>query len=252
MGATLPAFSRTLPHRKSLTMMDKRPGPGDDYQDWEYPDPKDVEELANLPYDEGPASSGGRAIPVFLKIFGAIMLLAFVGSLLLPVLGSPGSDGNHTGASSGNTNSEVQAYQQWIGSSVSAALNDSGATGRVQFLGVQFGDSIQDPTVGILAEGLDPQSGPGRSALQSHSIAVLQRLFTDERTQSVTLAWFGPASDSGIGQSLGEVLLMVGMLRHTAQGINWSYLRAEDLRNVADFYQEPPPKARESLSSVIG
>jgi hypothetical protein len=66
----------------------------------------------------------------------------------------------------------------------------------------------------------------------------------------VTLAWIGPADDGGSGQSLGQVILMVGMLRQTAQGINWSFLRAEDLRNVADFYQEPPPTARESLRKM--
>jgi len=228
-------------------MIEKRPGPGGEYQDWEYPDPKDVEDMANLPFDEEPSSSRGFAIPMILKIFGALMLLAFVGSLLLPVLGSPDGSGHNTGTSSGNTTQEAQVYQQWIGSSVSAALNESGATGHVQFLGVQFSDSIQDPTIGILAEGLDPQSGPGMSALQSHSIAVLQRLFADERAQSVTLAWLGPYTDSGSGQPLREVILMVGMLRQTAQGINWPYLRAEDLQNVADYYQEPPPATQESL-----
>ena len=229
-------------------MIEKRPG--DEYQDWEYPDPKDVEELANLPFDEESSSSRGHAIPVILKIVGGLMFLAFVGSLLLPVLGPLTGSRNNTGTSSGNTNLEVQAYQQWIGNSVSAALNQSGAPGHVQFIGVQFGDSFQDPTIGILAEGLDPQNGPGRSALQSHSIAVLQRLFADERAQSVTVAWIGPPTDSGSGQSLGQVLLMVGMLRQTAQGINWAYLRAEDLRNIADYYQERPPAFQESLKQV--
>jgi hypothetical protein len=126
-------------------------------------------------------------------------------------------------------------------------LNESGATGQVLLLGVQFGDSIHDPTIGILAEGLDPRSGPGRSALQTHSIAVLQRLFADERAQSVTLAWLGPTADSGSGQSLSQVILMVGMLRRTAQGINWAYLGAEDLPKVADFYQEQLPATQESL-----
>jgi hypothetical protein len=231
-------------------MIDKRPDPGDEYRDWEYPDPKDIEEMSNLPFNEGTSSSKGLVIPVFLKLFGAIMLLAFVGSLLLPVLEPLTGGGNRTGTSSGTTTQEIQAYQQWIGSSVSSALNDSGTTGQVQFLGVQFGDSIQDPTIGILAEGLDPQSSPGKSALQNYSIAVLQRLFSDERAESVTLAWLGPATDSEGGQSFGQVILMIGMLKETAQSINWAYLRADDLRNIADYYHESPPTTQESLSII--
>ena len=231
-------------------MINKRPSPDDDYQDWEYPDPRDIEDLANLPFDEETSSSRGLTIPPLLKIVGVLTLLAFVGSLLLPVLGSPSGDVEHTRASSSNTTQELQAYEQWIGNNVNAAMNDSGATGQVQFIGVQFGDSIQSPIIGILAQGLDPQSDPGRRALQSHSIAVLQRLFSDERAQSVTLVWLEPATDGGSVEPIGQVVLTVGMLRQTAQGLNWTYLRAEDLRNIADYYQEPTPATQESLKQL--
>ncbi|MFH1560413.1 MAG: hypothetical protein ABID84_03265 [Chloroflexota bacterium] len=231
-------------------MIGKHPGLGEEYQDWEYPDPEEVEELANLPLDEEPPSSGGLRIPILLKIVGVLMLLAFVGSLLLPVLGSPAGSGDQAVAPSHNTAQEFQAYQQWIESSVSAALREWGAVGQARFLGVQFSDSIQDPVVGILAEGLNPRNGPDRATLQSYSIAVLQRLFADERAQSVTLAWLGPGADSGNDQSLREVILMVGMLRNTAQGIDLAHLRAEDLRKVADYYQETPPAVEESLKKM--
>ena len=44
----------------------------------------DIEELANLPFDEEPSSFRGLAVPILLKIVGAIMLLGvgWVASLL--------------------------------------------------------------------------------------------------------------------------------------------------------------------------
>ena len=170
------------------------------------------------------------------------MFLAFIGSLFLPLLGLFTGGGDQRGIS---TTQEDQAYQQWIGSNVSAALSGYGGLGLVQYLGVQFGDSTQGPIIGLLVEGLDPQSDSGRGALQSYSIEVLRRLFTDERAQSATLVWLGPASDSGSGELRQEVFLMVGMLRQTAQGISWATMGPADLRYVADYYQEQPPTTTE-------
>jgi len=231
-------------------MIGKRPDPDDEYQDWEYPDPKDIEQLANLPLNEERSSFREFALPILIKIVGAVMILALIGSLFAPFLGSRSDSGDSSRPSSGNTAQEAQAYQQWIWSSVSAALKESGAPGQAQFLGIQFGDSIQDPIIGILAEGLDPHSSSGRNALQNHSIAVLQRLFADERAQSVNLAWLESATDSGSGQPLRRVILMIGMLRQTAQSINWPYLMGEDLQKVADYYEEPMAAPQESLQSI--
>ena len=73
--------------------------------------------------------------------------------------------------------------------------------------------------------------------LQSYSIEIFDRVFGDERAQSVVLAWFRPAAAGGDSPGLEEVML-VGMLSQTAQGIDWANLSAEDLRGVADLYRD--------------
>ncbi|MDA0988326.1 MAG: hypothetical protein O2783_04210 [Chloroflexi bacterium] len=227
-------------------MLEKRPGPGDEYQDWEYPDPKDIEELSAIPFGDEPPSGGSR-MSILLKVVGGIMLLSFVGSLLSPILGSLSGGGDQTGTSSDNTAQDTQAYELWIGSSVNAALSESGALGQVRYIGIQFDTSVRDPVIGFLVEGLDPQSSSGRDALQNYSITVLERLFADERAESVTLAWLRPVADSGSRSSSQEVVLLVGVLRNTALGIDWENLRAEDLPGVVEFYQELPSAGEGSL-----
>ena len=228
-------------------MLDKRPGPGDEYQDWELPDSEDVESLANLsPEDEPP--SGRPGIPL-MKIGGVLMLMAFVCSLLLPLLGLLTGGGDNSGT---DTTQDVQAYQQWIDDRVITALSGYalsmyGGAGQVRYLGVQFGDSIQEPIVGILSERADLQSSSGIGALQGYSMAVLHGLFTDERAQSVTVVWLGYTTDNVSGEPVQEVVLMVGMLRGTAEGIDWASIGPADLRYVADYYQEWPQAGDEVL-----
>ena len=229
-------------------MLEKRPDPGDEYQDWEYPDPKDVESLANLPFRDEPPSSGGPRIPM-MKIGGVLMLLAFVGSLMLPALGLLTGGGDTSGT---DTTQYDLAYQQWIGGRVSVALSEyalsmDGGGSQVRYLGVQFGDSILDPVVGILSERTDLQSGSGIGVLQGYSMAVLHGLFADERAQSVTVVWLGTTTDDVSGEPVQDVVLMIGMLRNTADSIDWASIGPEDLRYIADYYQEGPPIGEESL-----
>ena len=217
-------------------MLEKRPDSGDEYQDWEYPDPEDVEAIANLPFKDEPPSGGPR-IPV-MKIGGALMALAFVGSLLVPLLGLFNGGGDNRGT---DTTQADLAYQQWIGGRVSEALSGYGGVGQVRYLGVQFGESLQDPVVGLLSEGVDVQSSSDIGALQGYSMAVLRGLFADERARSVTIVWLGSPTDNANGEPVQEVTLMVGMLRDTAESIDWASIGPEDLRYVADYYQELPP-----------
>ena len=222
-------------------MEGERPDPDEEYWDREYPDPEEVEELASLPDTEGPATSGGLRIPGVLKITAAFMAFAMLGSILLSTLGPLGRGGGRTETPSSTTAQEAEAYQRWIATQVSAALAKSGMAGQARFLGVQFDGSdgsIEQPIVGILAEGAGSQDTIASAALQSSSIATLQRLFADERAQSVTLAWFRPASNSESSQADLDFILAVGMLRGTAEDIDWKRLASEDLRTVADLYQE--------------
>ena len=222
-------------------MEGERPDPDEEYWDREYPDSEEIKELAGLPDAQDPSASGRFHVPGLLKVITVFMCLVFVGSVLFTALGPLISRGDRTETSSNATAQEMQAYEQWISSQVSAAIAESAAAGQAWFLGVQFDDSIQHPIVGILVEEVGPQNPFPTAALQSPSIAVLQRLFADERGQSVTLAWVRPAPTSENGQSSPDIILVVGMLRQTAQGLDWTHLAAEDLRNVADFYEEAQP-----------
>ena len=112
-----------------------------------------------------------------------------------------------------------------------------GATDRVQYLGVQFNDSIQYPVIGLQVEALDPEGGAGVPMLQSYSIEIFDRVFGDERARSVVLCVVQTCRRrrrlAGPGRGHAG-----GMLSQTAQGIDWANLRAEDLRGVADLYRD--------------
>ena len=78
-------------------------------------------------------------------------------------------------------------------------------------------------------------------------MVVLHGLFADERAQSVTLVWLGSTTDNVSGEPVQEVVLMIGMLRDTAESIDWVSIGPEDLRYMADYYQEWPHMVEESL-----
>ncbi|MFC1935641.1 hypothetical protein ACFLX9_02635 [Chloroflexota bacterium] len=218
-------------------MEGERPIPDKKYWDREYPDPEETKELAGLPEAEDPSASGRLYVPGLLKVITVFISFIFVGSifssLLIPLI----SREDNTETSSNAIAQETQAYEHWISSQVSAAVAGPAAVGQARFLGVQFDGSIQHPIVGILVEGAEPQNSFPTAALQSLSIAVLQRLFSDERGQSVTIVWVQPAPASENDQSSLDIILIVGMLRQTAQDLDWIHLTAEDLQNVADLYE---------------
>jgi hypothetical protein len=224
-------------------MLNKRPDPSDEYEDWEFPDPRDVEDLAGRRFDDEASSPKKSGIPI-LKLGGALMVLAFIVSTLLPLLGLLDGSGDP-----GETNTvlEDQAYQQWIANSVNASLSKYGGAGQVQYMGTQFGDSVEDPIVGIESDGIDLQNESGMGILQSYSKAVLEDLFADNRAQRVTVVWFETAFDNASGELTQEVVLMVGILRQTAQSIDWAGIGPADLRYIADYYQERPSKGQEQL-----
>ena len=69
---------------------------------------------------------------------------------------------------------------------------------------------------------------------------MLRRVFNDDRADRVTLAWLWDPP----GESSQEIVLLVGMVRRTAESIDWSYIRASDLPRLADEYQEAHPARR--------
>ena len=217
-------------------MRGSNPGPDGEYQDWEFPDPDEVEELSNLPEPEGPPTIAGFPVSFLLKIIAFFIIAGLVGSLVLPVL-QPLGGARPSESPVIDTNQDIADYHGWLTDSVSRALDDSRNTAEAQFLGVQFGESGHDPIIGIQAEGYDPVSAFPSAILHNPSNEVLKRVFADDRAERVTLAWLWSAP----GESSQQIVLLVSMLRSTADGIDWAYMRAADLPRLADEYQEAYP-----------
>ena len=69
---------------------------------------------------------------------------------------------------------------------------------------------------------------------------MFREIFTDIRFRNVTLVWFDASGVGADGEMLAKALLMVGVSKTNSIDINWSSITAEDLRYIADYYQEYP------------
>ena len=160
-------------------MTSKYPRSDGEYQDWEYPDQQDIEDLAAIRFEQDSSTSQGPAIPILLKIVGAVMLVGFIGSILFPVFESGGVAGNGNKATLNQTSQELQAYEKWILGNVNAATLEFGSKIKTELLGVQFDNSIENPIVGILAVRLDRHIEVEPRDLHHHSIMILELLFME-------------------------------------------------------------------------
>ena len=75
--------------------------------------------------------------------------------------------------------------------------------------------------------------------MQSYSIAILGRIFDDGRADSVTLFWYNLAAGADGGQAQLQAAMVVGLVRQTADGIDWSSLRAAELAEAVDLVPRP-------------
>lgn len=226
-------------------MRRRNPGPDGDYEDWEFPDPDEIEELSNLPEPRGPATVAGIPLSFLLKVIAFFIIAGLVGSLVVPVI-EPLNAIRSPDSPDTATDRELAEYYDWLNTNVGRAIDDSSNAARARFLGIQFGDSDKDPIIGVLAQGYDPLSSYPSAILNAPSIEVLRRVFEDERAERVTLAWLWNAPGENAGESTQQLALLVTMLRDTADNIDWSYMRAVDLPRLADVYQEAHP-ARSSI-----
>ena len=226
-------------------MRRRNPGPDGDYEDWEFPDPDEIEELSNLPEPQGHPRIAGFPVSFLLKIIAFFIIAGLVGSLVLPVL-QPLGGARPPDSPAIDANQDISEYHGWLSEAVARGLDDSTNAARAQFLGVQFGESGHDPIIGILAQGYDPTNAYPSAILNYPSIEVLRRVFADDRAERVTLAWLWTAPGESGGDATPELVLLLTLLRETAQGIDWSYIRAADLPRLADDYQEAHP-ARSSV-----
>ena len=218
-------------------MLSNRGGPGDEYEEWEYPDPKDVEDLADRPIMDEPRSES-RGFSTLKMVIVGVVAVSLIGSLMVPLLVSPrGGAAPQEVIPSGGLSEEAAAYDAWLSQSVDSALREWGAGGRAQYLGAEFDLSVADPIIGLLVNGLDPASDSGKSEMQSYSISILSRVFDDPRASSVTLFWYNLETGSD-GTTQLEAAMVVGILRETAAAIDWANLRAADLAGEVDLYRD--------------
>ncbi len=218
-------------------MLSNRGGPGDEYEEWEYPDPKDVEDLADRPIMDEPRTES-RGFSTLKMVVVGVVAVSLIGSLMVPLLVSPrGGSAPQEVTPADGLSEEAAAYDAWLSQSVDSALQEWGAGGRAQYLGAEFDISVADPIVGLLVNGLDPASDSGKSEMQSYSISILSRVFDDPRASSATLFWYNLETGAD-GTTQLEAAMVVGILRETAAGIDWANLRAADLADEVDLYRD--------------
>lgn len=210
----------------------------DDYQDWEYPDQEDIDALDHLDVGNADARKVDRmSLPI--KLFGGLMVVAFVGSLLVPLIGS---------FSGGSVDDSIQSEEEYLRSvyseiieqKVTEVLRDNAEGDTIGYLNVEFPQSEQDPLIAILVNYSATSVLPNLDKVNAYSVDLFREIFTDMRFRNVTLVWFDASGVGADGEILAKALLMVGVSKTNAIDINWSSITAEDLRYLADYYQEYP------------
>lgn len=210
----------------------------DDYQDWEYPDQEDIDALDHLDVGNADARKVDRmSLPI--KLFGGLMVVAFVGSLLVPLIGS---------FSGGSVDDSIQSEEEYLRSvyseiieqKVTEALRDNAEGDTIGYLNVEFPQSEQDPLIAILVNYSATSVLSNLDKVNAYSVDLFREIFTDMRFRNVTLVWFDASGVGADGEILAKALLMVGVSKTNSIDINWSSITAEDLRYLADYYQEYP------------
>ena len=215
--------------------MGNYPDQDEEYQEWEYPDPEDIEDLSSS-QDLDKNSSGGMALSLGMKILGAIMIIFFVGSLLLPLLNLTSSNAR----TSEPNGTDLFAFEDWIDSVTKEVVATELSEDRVEFVEIDFPESSDSPVIAILVDqdSLDEQASLNR--LQFYSIKLIEVLFADQRAENLAFVWVRRAGVDSQNQPLGKVVLLVGITRDKSVGVNWNSLGPEDLRYVVDYYEEYP------------
>ena len=210
----------------------------DDYQDWEYPDQEDIDALDHLDVGNADARKVDRmSLPI--KLFGGLMVVAFVGSLLVPLIGS---------FSGGSVDDSIQSEEEYLRSvyseiieqKVTEVLRDNAEGDTIGYLNVEFPQSEQDPLIAILVNYSATSVLSNLDKVNAYSVDLFREIFTDMRFRNVTLVWFDASGVGADGEILAKALLMVGVSKTNSIDINWSSITAEDLRYLADYYQEYP------------
>ena len=210
----------------------------DAYQDWEYPDQEDIDALDHI--DVGNSDSrkvDKMSLPI--KLFGGFMVVAFVGSLLVPVIGS--FSGSSVDDSIQSEEEFVKSvYSEVIEQKVTEVLRDNPEGDTIGYLSVEFPQSEQDPLIAILVNYSTNSVLSNIDRANVYSVDLFREIFTDIRFRNITLVWFEASGVGTDGEMLAKPFLMVGVSRTSSIDINWSSITSEDLRYIADYYQEYP------------
>ena len=193
----------------------------------------------DVDYDEIDSTDSNREMPRFLKIGSGLILLAFVGSLLVPLMGIFSGDKQNSNGTEGLPNEAGLEYQLWIQDSLTEELTKY--PGGASFYGLNFRDSIRNPVIGITLDSITNRNVVDWTHIQGHSISIFQAIFDDERADSAMLVWLATEDNSlSLEQNTEVIVLAIGMLETTADGIDWSGIGPADIRYVADYYEELP------------
>jgi len=210
----------------------------DDYKDWEYPDQKDIDDIDHLNVGN-PDSKKADRMSLPIKLFGGFMAIAFVGSLLIPLIGSfSGSSGDDSIQSEEEFLESI--YSEVIEQKVTDVLRDNPHGDSIGYLNVEFPQSEQDPIIAILVNYPATSVVSNLDRVNSYSIALFREVFADMRFRNITLVWFEASGVGADGETLAKAFLMVGVSKTSSIDINWSSITSEDLRYIADYYQEYP------------
>lgn len=215
--------------------MDNHPDQEEEYKEWEYPDPEDIKDLG-FSQDLDKHSSGGISLSLGMKILGAVMIIFFIGSLLLPLLRFPSSNASISGSSS----SDLSDFENWIVGAIKEIVDTDFNQDRIEFVEIDFPESTLSPVIAILIDQGNLNEQSALNNLQLYSIKLVQTLFTDQRAENLAFVWVRKVGLDSQQQPLGKVILLVGITRNKSLGVSWDSLGAADLRYVVDYYEEYP------------
>ena len=210
----------------------------EEYQDWEYPDQDDIEDLEYFGVEDF-ASQKQYRWSLLIKIFGAIMILSFIGSLFVPLFGLFSSGSGEKGIESQEEVLE-SIYTENIEKIVIDVLKDNPNGDTISYLNVEFPMSEQDPIVAILINEPEVTGSAILDRVNGYSIDLFRDIFSDIRFRNVTLVWFEASGVETDGEIFAQAFLMIGISKANAMNVNWSSLSVQDLRNISDYYQEYP------------
>ena len=214
---------------------------------FEFPEDKDSDELEEFDnqsyvYEEDSLASSPAKFP-WLKVFAIVVGVALIASLLIPLFG-PLMNGFKGDPESDNEDTILRnehLYSRWITDNVNEILGNTETANKARLLGVKFDQSINNPIIGILMNYGGSEGTLTERMLKGTSAKIFHTLFDDKRGQNIVIVWLKPGKINSEGQTIADVVLMIGMLRQTEKAIDWKKFDTNKLDDVTDLYKFNSP-----------